>query len=982
MGADEDNLSAAPAAAGDTVERLLARVVAAPPTLPDLAPHTVVAEHYEVERLLGAGGMGAVYLARDRSLDRIVALKLHRTPTARDRLHREALAMAKLASPNVVTVFEIGEYEGRPFVAMEYVAGANLRAWLDAAPRTPRAIVAALCAAGAGLVAAHAAGLVHRDVKPDNIFVGDDGRVRVGDFGLAQLALATSTPDLPAGDLPAGALATESHVLLGTPAYMAPEQIDGQLTDARSDQFAFCVTLWEALYGVRPFVGETLAELRAAIARGEPAVARTRVSAPLRRAIARGLAEDPAKRWPSMTALLAALRRAERRPRVLAATAAGVVAAAAIAAYVAWPAPDPAQACAARGGEIDELLPEAQVAAAIAASARGGGPSAALEAKQLAQFATSYRTNYRGLARAACEAEARGQWTAAMGAASRECAELHARTARAMFDIAPTAATQPSDVLPIVARVPTLIECAEPRVLASWRWLDQGAHGGVAAVVTHAANAVRAPRLVPAVAGSDTAPGANPDENPGAMPGASIDARARLEAAAEIVELGQIASARAIAGDPAIAASAQHDPDVARRLAFLRAALASAAGDFATAERGFGDVYDDARIAEDTDAVLATLRALVDLVSDIRHDRDETERWVRESVVAAQRYQVEAPARVFVLMLSAALALDDAGDHEHALQLCDRAEQARPDDESRALELAAVRASALAGAGKLDAAAALAGQIVDRTRALVGPAHPRLAAALAQQSQILFDGGHEADGLVAARAASKILEENAVDRGTAVGLAAFQLGVALLKYNDDAGAEADLRRARAIFVVAHGEDHPDVALVDVNLALIANDRGDTKAADAMLRRATAIQERTLGPEHEELAAGLYNLSVVERDAGELADALAAAQRCVKIEATHDPGSERHIAALLNTALVLNRLGRYADALATVAQATALPAQDDNARAWSEVETGHALSGLHHPAEARAHLERGRAMYVQLGLTARADEAAHLLSAVR
>ncbi|HLL22712.1 MAG TPA: serine/threonine-protein kinase, partial [Kofleriaceae bacterium] len=222
---DEDDLSTPPAFA-DTIEGLLARVVATPSVQPLLAPGTQIAARYQLERVLGAGGMGTVYLAHDRQLDRRVAIKLHRGTELATHLHDEAVAMARLAHPNVVTVYEVGELDGHPFVAMEYVAGTTLRAWLP--KKTRREILAVLRAAGEGLVAAHAAGLVHRDVKPDNVLVGNDGRTRIGDFGLAQRDQA----------------GTQSG---GTPAYMAPEQKRGDDVDARSDQYAFAVMAEEAL---------------------------------------------------------------------------------------------------------------------------------------------------------------------------------------------------------------------------------------------------------------------------------------------------------------------------------------------------------------------------------------------------------------------------------------------------------------------------------------------------------------------------------------------------------------------------------------------------------------------------------------------------------------------------------------------------------------------------------------------------------------
>ena len=260
---------------------------------------------YVIDAVLGRGGMGTVYLARDLSLDREVALKLHRPGSNNERLHREAIAMAKLAHPNVVTVFEAATVDDRLYVAMEYVRGETLRGWLEAAPRSWRTIVDVLLQSGQGLAAAHAAGLVHRDFKPENVLVGEDGRPRVGDFGLARVGAG------PSGAKPYGdGTTTRTGEVMGTPAYMAPEQLAGGDVDARTDQFAFCVVAWECLFGKRPYAGRTMAALADAMHRGELHRPPPRSDVPprIREVLARGLAIDPAERYPDMCALLAALR--------------------------------------------------------------------------------------------------------------------------------------------------------------------------------------------------------------------------------------------------------------------------------------------------------------------------------------------------------------------------------------------------------------------------------------------------------------------------------------------------------------------------------------------------------------------------------------------------------------------------------------------------------------------------------------------------
>jgi len=280
----------------------------------ELAVGATIGARYELEAELGRGGMGVVHVAHDRTLGRKVALKLHRAGTRDDRLHREAVAMATLAHPNVVTVFEVGQFGDRMFVAMEYVRGGTLRSWLTASKHSWREILALSLDAGAGLAAAHAAGLVHRDFKPENVLVGDDGRPRVSDFGLARGGFVAPAPS---GD---ATTTTETGTVQGTPAYMAPEQLAGERVDARSDQFAFCVTAWECLYGVRPFAGSTIAALHQAIEARQLRGATSAVPAAVRRVLERGLATAPGDRHADLPALLAALRSAaapRTRKRVL-----------------------------------------------------------------------------------------------------------------------------------------------------------------------------------------------------------------------------------------------------------------------------------------------------------------------------------------------------------------------------------------------------------------------------------------------------------------------------------------------------------------------------------------------------------------------------------------------------------------------------------------------------------------------------------------
>ena len=315
----------------------------AEPAVP-LARGTAI-ERYLVTDRLGSGGMGVVYAAYDPELHRKVAIKLLHaevaglgdTSGARARLEREAQAMARVSHPNVISVFDVGEFQHQVFVAMELVEGGSLRDWLGREPRSWRQVVDVFVLAGRGLAAAHAADLVHRDFKPDNVLVGADGRVRVTDFGLARAGEADDPrPGGPSARIraprstgPLSTPLTQTGALMGTPAYMAPEQYGGAATDARTDQFSFCVALYEGLYGERPFGDLPFAELLEAVTGGRvrAAPAGARVPAWVRRALLRGLATRPEDRWPTMAALLHQLGRdPARRQRRIALAAAGALA--------------------------------------------------------------------------------------------------------------------------------------------------------------------------------------------------------------------------------------------------------------------------------------------------------------------------------------------------------------------------------------------------------------------------------------------------------------------------------------------------------------------------------------------------------------------------------------------------------------------------------------------------------------------------------
>jgi serine/threonine protein kinase/tetratricopeptide (TPR) repeat protein len=300
---------------------------------------------FVLREYVGGGGMGEVYAAWDPTLETVVALKMVRpdrriSPEAEARLLREAKVLAKVDHPNVVPVSDAGQIEDRVFLVMKLIRGRSLRVWLQELGLRPgsarcRAVLRRFVDAGRGLQAVHEAELVHRDFKPDNVLVGDDGRVRVVDFGLARPVSNLALGAAPGRSAPAGEISTDAETLplgspdagpggdgrprprsaedaltsygqvLGTPPYMSPEQMDGTEADHRSDQFSFCVALYEALYGELPFAGASFSARQQAIERGLPEPPRgSAVPAAVRKALQRGLAVDPADRFPDMGALL------------------------------------------------------------------------------------------------------------------------------------------------------------------------------------------------------------------------------------------------------------------------------------------------------------------------------------------------------------------------------------------------------------------------------------------------------------------------------------------------------------------------------------------------------------------------------------------------------------------------------------------------------------------------------------------------------
>jgi serine/threonine protein kinase len=360
--------------------------------------------------------MGEVFSAYDPHLDRRIALKLLRpgalaTQEGHARLIREAQSLARLQHPNVIAVHDVGSFEDRVFIAMEFVEGETLTNWLRG-PRTWHEIVDVMIQAGRGLAAAHRAGLVHRDFKPDNVLLDSDNRARVVDFGLARQTSATQPADAPEPEHESSHVEepenqlTRDGAVMGTPGYMPPEQMRGEPTDARTDQFSFCVTLYQALYRRLPFEGGTLRHYAAAMEEGTilPPPASTDVPEWIFAALERGLSTKSGARFATMEALLAALRpRTRRKRRTVVAGLALVLVASAGGGYGLW-ARNRLQLCAGSENRLAGIW-DAPTRTRLAATFRATGiPYAADAFASVQKSLDAWALEWVAASREACEA--------------------------------------------------------------------------------------------------------------------------------------------------------------------------------------------------------------------------------------------------------------------------------------------------------------------------------------------------------------------------------------------------------------------------------------------------------------------------------------------------------------------------------------------------------------------------------------------------
>ncbi|MCL4226732.1 MAG: serine/threonine-protein kinase [Myxococcales bacterium] len=854
----------------------------------DAAPLRV--GRFELRGRLGHGAMGTVWAAVDPELDREVAIKvLFGDDRDAARLRREAQAMARLRHPNVVAVYEVGTWREVPFVAMERVDGPTLRGWMSET-RTVQEVLAVFEGAGRGLAAAHAAGLVHGDFKPDNVLVDAAGAARVADFGLAR-AGGESAPPATAGPTVAtgpAATATQATALGGTPAYMAPELWRGEPATARSDQFAFAVALHEALWGRRPFDAATPAALDAALrappsrpARG-PGAARGAVPARVRRAIARALLPSPAGRHADLPAFLAALAPPSRRWAWLGAGV-GAAALAGVAVIALAPRPAPVELC----GGADVALGEAwsaeratRVRAAIAAADR---PFAADAATRVTAILDEHAARWRAMHRQACRAtrvhrsQPEADLALRLGCLAERRRELDALSAR----LAAAGGELVEQAVRAASGLPPIERCAD---LASLR--------------------ARAPIPVePAVA-------------------AALDGlRDQLAAARAAYLAGRYdearAGARAVATDPAAAA---HAP-LAAEAGTLAGVAGYRAGDHGAAEAELEAALTAAIAAGDDLVAGEAATALAHGVGYVAGRLADGQRWARVAEAQVQRAGDDLALRAALANTQGNLA-DAAGDYHAAAAAFARAAQAwraLPGDHRVDLGGALQnQGNALRFLGRHVDALALLEEAERTWRGVLGAEHPLLAMVAGNLAVALRAAGRHDEALAWSERALAIDRANFPPDHPNVGMSLGAIGVGLLAAERPAEALARFEEALALFTARLGGEHPLVAATTTNVGMALTALGRLDEARAALDGSLALKLALRGDRHPSLTSTLRAQGELALRAGQPREAVARFERAVAIDlAAHGDDTPTVAAALVGAGrahLALGDAGRAVTAL--------------------------------------------------------------------
>jgi eukaryotic-like serine/threonine-protein kinase len=919
-------------------------------------------DRYVVVDRVGVGGMGVVYAAYDPELDRKVAVKLlragnlspQRAERRRSRLIREAQAMARLSHPNVVTVHDVGTHGDQVFVAMEFIDGPDLRTWLKQETRSWKEVTDMFIAAGRGLAAAHRAGIIHRDFKPDNVMIDAEGRVKVMDLGLARgdgtKETQTNDPEPLTAKL-LDATLTRDGVIVGTPAYMSPEMHKGLDVDTRSDQFSFCVAFYEALYGQRPFTGETMASVALEIVKGRvrPPPSERRVPSWLRKVVHRGLAKDPKNRFTSMDLLVAELERDRGRPRRIAAYSGAAVVTGAAVAWVGVGAGGDGTPCEGGRASMQELWDDAERTRIASAFSRVATPFSTRAWTLLETTTDEYVDRWVAMHRSACEeTHVHGRQSDALLDLRMACLDRRREELRALLEMFATAdrIVVERSYAALGSMTPLDVCSDADELLAKVPLPDN----------PDARRMVERVRSLLADARARRSTGRVADSLGPAREGVAL-ARSLGHAPTLAEALLELGHAQAAAGEPqaaretieealAHASAGKHDEAVASAWVELLRVIGSSleSPEALTLESA-------ARLAVrrigDPPRHLASFHRVVGAALRTNGRFDEAHEHLQEArQLAAGHLGEDHPTHGAILQSLGLLAMQ-AGRYEEARGYLERAlehEEASvgPDHPStastvEALGIAALRQGRIGEAettirrahalrlrvlppGHKDIAhshmnlAVVAYDRGDIEAALeheqlalqlllesLGPEHPDVAAVIGNLGNSFARVDRHEEAIEHHRRALDLTERHAGPKHPRVARHHNNLGFSLTQIGRNHDALPHFEHALALWTEVGGPDHPEVGLVHYNLANTYRELGDARRAIDHAERAVAVRTRALGVDHDLTASARFALSKALWAAGDVDAALTQARATRDALAQRDAPTETIDAWLAQTA---------------------------------------------------------------------------------
>ncbi len=888
-----------------------------------LAPGTRIARYTLIEAI-GAGGIGIVYTAYDPDLDRRVALKLLRPSKLagrratiqqrRARLLREAQALARLSHPNVVPIYEVGTFGAQIYLVMEFIEGLTLGAWFRAHPRRWSEIVAIFTQAGRGLAAAHEAAIVHRDFKPDNVLVGSDGRVRVLDFGLAGPLTASALESSSSGErlpieiesesddddsherglLDTKPIVTRDGQVLGTPAYMAPEQAAGGQVDARSDQFGFCIALYEALYGQRPFYGHyddlrRYVDLGKVKARGRlPGKRASDMPGEIERILLRGLDLDPERRFPNMQTLLDELEVIAQPNRRWWLVPLGVVgiAAASLAGFMSLAVSEPDPPGCDDGSNRLIGVWDREVASELELAAeRSRRPHVAQTVANATQSLDEWGTRWRRARQRACEAsdpsaELLEQRLACL---DRQLVRIESTLAglRRLVDERPDLLVDRLDEVAEVLPDPDRCEAAPLLERKHLMPRDPALASSIAALEQELA------RVEGRFAGDRD-----------------------YEAAHRSGE-ALLVQARATGFDPLIA-------DVLLLVGEIDDARGRGKDPIDTAEQRLSEAAWTAQRVGHDEVLVVSAAKLVGVLAGV--GRLEAARlWAELGRATLARLGEDTLAEAELQLALAELEAAE-GDFEGALTerqsaivLLQRLDRTRDRSYLHA-ELA--QANDLRELGRYPEAAELLEDNRRHTIEIHGADHPRVADVLEGLANVRSSQGEQDEALRLSREALALIERVHGKDSLEVAKVLNNLAIMLDESGRFGEAVEVLERARAIFVrnESEGEASRTVAYVDVNLGQALHNLGRYPEALARDQSALAVLTKIYGPDHPAVVVTRLNLAVTQTHTSDVESALVEIEAGrQQLEALLGPTHPDLAELELERGRALRGLGRFAEA---------------------------------------------------------------------